>query len=175
MSDQERKKPGPKPKKALPHVSILERRLRNPFGEASVAVRLKEGEWATRWFNVSVRTGRIHQGQQLGWTFVTPAELIGRPEDYGFEALDDRLVRGDQANRDYLMKMPKADFEQIQMAKAEKNIREMGSSKKLKEQAAQAASKVFDTDEAGDRIFESNIELTDTRITTPVDESPVTE
>lgn len=150
--------------KDLPKVSVLERRLAHPFGMPSEAIRLKEGDWVVRWVNEGVRTGRVYQVQNLGWEFVTPEELKGQPQDVGCQALDGRLVRGDASSRDVLMKMPKRDFDQIQQSKAAINIKNLGSSKKQREDAANAATKQFGTDEAGEAIYRSQMEVTDERV-----------
>ena len=148
--------------KKLPKVSVIDRRLANPFGLPSEAVRLKEGQWATRWFAESVRTGRIHQGQQMGWECVTPDDLAGAASDIGAQVVDLRVVRGDTSNREVLMKMPQADFDRIAKAKALKNLADMGSSKKSSDKAANLAAKQFG-EEAAETIHRSNMEITDSR------------
>jgi len=157
-------------KQALPKVSVLERRLANPFGAPSMAVQMKDGQrWATRWVSESLRTGRVYQVQQLGWDFVTPEEIVGTPGDLGCQAIDNRLVRGDAANREVLVKMPQADFDLIAKAKAEKNLAGLGSGKKLREDAANQATREFGTDEAGEAIYRSHLEVTDSRVSMDLD------
>ena len=152
----------PRAKKELPKVSVIDRRLANPFGLPSEAVRLKEGQWATRWFAESVRTGRVHQGQQMGWECVTPDDLAGAASDIGAQVVDLRVVRGDASSREVLMKMPQADFDRIAKAKALKNLADMGSSKKSSDKAANLAAKQFG-EEAAETIHRSNMEITDSR------------
>jgi hypothetical protein len=160
--------------KKLPKVSILDRRLANPFGLPSDPIHLKNGRWAVRWFAESVRSGRVYQGQQLGWTFVEPTDLTGDASDIGALVVDNRVVRGDAAHREVLMKMPQAEFAQIQRAKAEKNLADMGSSKKTSEKAANLAAKQFG-DEAGEAVYRSNMEITDSRAQYDLeDEAPAT-
>lgn len=149
-------------KKQLPKVSILDRRLAHPFGFPSEAITLKEGRWAIRWFSESVRTGRIYQAQQMGWECVAPEELKGSPSDISAIAVDGRVVRGENANREVLMKMPQADYDQIVEAKASKNLADLGSSAKTREKAANAAASKFG-DRAGDTVYRSNMEVTDHR------------
>ena len=150
--------------KKLPKVSIIERRLKHPFGSPSEAIKLKEGDWATRWVSETLRTGRVYQVQNLGWDFVTPEEVVGQPTDLGCQAIDNRLVRGDASNREVLMKMPKADFDAIQRAKADANLRGLHSGKKLKEDAANRATQHFGTDEAGEAIYNSDLDVRDSRV-----------
>lgn len=158
----------PRTKKALPKVSIVDRRLQNPFGLPSEAITLKEGEWAVRWFAESVRTGRVHQGTQMGWDFVTPDDLKGTASDIGAQEADGRIVRGDNSNREVLLKMPATDFAQIQRAKAEKNLADMGSSSKSSAKVANMAAKQFG-DEAGDVLSKSNMEIQDSRVSYALD------
>lgn len=164
-----------KPPVDLPKVSVLERRLQHPFGAPSEAIQLKEGRWALRWFSEAVRSGRIHQAQQLGWDFVQPEELRGQASDIGGQIVDGRVVRGDAHNREVLMKMPEADFHAIQDAKALKNIASLGSGKKTREDAANATAKQFG-DQAADTVYRSNIEVTDERRSYDLeDEAPATQ
>jgi len=147
-------------KKALPKVSVLERRLKHPFGAPSVPITLKDGKlWAIHIANDRVRTGRVHQMAQMGWTFVQADEVDGRPEDFGFRELGHRLVRGEHGE-EVLMKMPQEDFDQIQNAKADLNIKNLGQ-KKTREAVAQATATEYG-DEAGETVFK-NIEVTDGR------------
>lgn len=152
-----------KQKKELPKISVLERRIAHPFGMPSEAITLKEGDWVVRWVNEGVRTGRVYQVQNMGWDFVSPEELKGQPQDVGCQALDGRLVRGDAASRDVLMKMPKADFHEIQQAKSRANLKGLGSGAKNREDAANRAAKAFG-DEAADAIYRSGMEVTDERV-----------
>lgn len=156
--------------KKLPNVSIIDRRLANPFGLPSEAVTLKEGKWAVRWFSESVRTGRVHQGTQMGWDYVTPDDLTGQPGDIGAQAIDGRVVRGDNSNREVLLKMPAEDFAKLQHAKAAKNLKDMGSSSKSADKVANMAAKQFG-DEAGDVLSKSNMEIHDSRVSYALDDA----
>lgn len=158
--------------KKLPKVTVLERRLKNPFGSPSEGVKFKEGEWMARWFSETLRTGRIHQAVTLGWDFVVPEDLATPAADLGFQAIDSRVVRGDAANREVLMKMPKVEFEQIQKAKADTNLRNLNSGKKLKEEAANRATAHFGTDEAGETIYKSDLDVRDSRVSYELDDTP---
>lgn len=156
--------------KVLPKVSVLERRLLNPFGSPSIKIDLKDGgQWATRWVSETLRTGRVYQVQGLGWDFVTPDDIVGDPADFGCQVLDQRLVRGDASQREVLMKMPQADFDAITRAKRDKNLSGLGSTKKIKEEAANAAAKEFGTDEAADTIYRSNLSVNDSRVNMDLD------
>lgn len=146
--------------KPLPKVSILDRRLAHPFGAPSVPITLKtKGQWAMRVVYAKLRSGRLHQMEQAGWVFVTPKEIDGRPEDLGFRAVDDRLVKGEHGD-EVLMKMPQKDFDAIQMRKAEINLKNLGSSQ-TRDSVAQATAVKFGP-EAGDTVH-ANLEISDGR------------
>lgn len=152
----ERKKPGPKPK--LPTISVLERRLRAPYGAPSVPTLLRTpGQWAVRIVNTGVRQGRVHDmTANKGWTFVEAEELLGRPDELGFRVQDGRLVRGERGE-EVLMKMPQADFEAISEAKTRVNLHTMGK----KDDVAQQVARVHGS-EAGDAVYQ-RIDVRDTR------------
>lgn len=149
MSDAviERKKPGPKPK--LPKVTVLDRRLANPFGTPGVEITLTTpGLWQIRIINSEVRRGRMHDiTHNKGWVFVDPTELDGAPEEYGFKVVEHRLVRGDRGE-EVLMKMPQADYDRVLEAKTALNLKALGKSALRDTVGAKAAEA---GDEAADR------------------------
>lgn len=147
----------------LPKIDVLERRLLHPFGAPSVPITLKDGDkWAIRWVSDAVRNGRVYQVQQMGWTFIEPEEIAGRPADFGCKVMDNRLVRGEHGE-EVLMKMPQDMYDKIQWAKAKHNIENLGG-QKAKTQAAEALAKQFGS-EAADTVYESNMQVTDSRVT----------
>lgn len=150
--------------KTLPKVSVVERRLANPFGAPSVEITLKTaGRWAIRIVNSAIRSGRYYDVvHNKGWVPVEPGELDGRPEEYGLKELDGRLVRGDRGE-EVLMKMPEADYEAIQRAKAEHNLKGLGKKQVLESAASMAASQGMG-DQAAETIYRSNMEITDSRV-----------
>lgn len=137
--------------KKVPAVSVLDRRLLHPFGSPSVAITLKEGDYEVRIVDSQSRPGRLHDVRHnKGWEFVTPEELDGTPDEYGFRAMDNRVVRGDNG-REVLMKMDRAVYQQILAAKTalnEKGVRP----KALREAAAQEVAVQYGS-EAGDHVF----------------------
>ncbi len=148
-----------KEKKALPKVSVLDRRLANPLGAPSQPITLKTpGLWAVRIVSSTVRTGRLHDmTHNKGWLYVEPDELDGTPDELGFRAKDGRLVRGEHGE-EVLMKIPQADYEAIQEAKARINLRNLGK----KDSVAQATAQKFGS-EAGDTVYGASLEVTDSR------------
>ena len=148
------KKSEPQPEPKLPKVSILDRRLKNPFGAGTVPITLKSGgPWEIRWVYAKLRPGRLYEmTNQKGWVFVEPSELDGNPDEYGLVVKDNRLVRGDHGE-EVLMKMPKDIFEQIQQAKTEYNEKQLGK-KQMRDAVAQAAAKEHG-DQAGDVTYDA--------------------
>lgn len=154
-------------KKELPVVSVIDRRLRNPFGAPSVPITMRDGgQWETRWISADLRSGRVHQAVTMGWEYVLPTDIDGTVEELGFQVKDNRIVQG-QHGAEVLMKMPKEDFRRIQKAKADKNLGEMGG-KKIKEDVAQRASKQFG-DEAAESIYRSDMSVEDSRVSVELD------
>lgn len=168
---KERKKPGPKPKiDALPKVSVLERRLKNPFGVSSAPITLNTpGQWAIRIINSGLRRGRMHDvTHNKGWVFVEPHELDGTPEENGFKAVDNRLVRGEHGE-EVLMKMPQAEFDAIVDAKTRLNIKGLGT-KAIRESVAQQTAQEYGS-EAGDQVYSAfrSVEISESRSPMPLD------
>lgn len=149
-------------KKQLPKVSVLDRRLANPFGAPSVPITLKTpGDWTVRIVHSNVRAGRLHDmTTNKGWVYVEPSELDGSPMDLGFRVVDNRIVRGEHGE-EVLMKISQADFDAIQDAKANMNLKALGS-KQTVERAAQATATEYGS-EAGDKVF-ANISVQDSRV-----------
>jgi hypothetical protein len=141
-------------KKALPKVSILDRRLKNPFGSGTVPITLKtEGQWEVRWVYAKLRPGHLYDmTNRKGWVFVEPAELDGNADEYGLTVKDNRLVRGDHGE-EVLMKMPSADFAKIVKAKTDYNLQQLGK-KQMRDAVAQATAKEHG-DQAGDTVFDA--------------------
>lgn len=160
-------------KKALPKVSILDRRKLHPFGAPSVSVTLKTpGLWAIRIINSKSRTGRLHDViHNKGWVYVTPEELDGTPDELGFEAKDGRLVRGEHGE-EVLVKMPQSDYDQIQQAKASLNLKNLGG-KQTRDAVAQETA-LAHGDQAGDAVARQfqHIEVNDGRERVELDPEP---
>ena len=140
---------------APPRVSILERRLQNPFGEPSVNIRFKRKDITARWFNDAARGsgGQIHRGHELGWEDVTP-DMIADMDSLGFHKVSpaNQITRGPRGE-EVLMWMPTAQWHQIQMAKTRKNYELMKDFDREKQQLVNAAAERFGG-EAGDYLNE---------------------
>ena len=157
------------PKKAaLPSISVLERRLQNPFGDGSPAVRLKQPGWTLHVVNAGLRTGRYHDvTRNKGWVPVEIGEIDGDPLDFGFDVKDGRIVRGERG-QEVLVKMPTRDAQAIAMSKDAHNKRQIGG-KAVKQAAVDKAAKEFG-DQAAD-LIDSTIEFTASRSPVPLEGS----
>lgn len=129
--------PAPAPK---PRVSVLERRLKNPFGEPSSPIDLKDRAMTCRVFNKGVNPQQMYRAKNLGWEYVTPDMIADVDQAGGFTVSTDgtRMVRG-LREEEVLMYMPKTEREQIEIAKSKKNMRDMQMGRQ-KEAIVQAAA-----------------------------------
>lgn len=135
-----------------PRVSVLERRLQNPFGEPAKEVKLKGSNIMPRWFNDDAQTGQVYRARQLGWQPVS-MDMIADKDSLGFHQLNaaNQITRGPRG-QEVLMWMPKTDYEQIQMAKTRVNL------DKMRDTNAQAREMI---DAAGVRLGEEAAEFLD--------------
>lgn len=123
----------------VPRISILERRIQNPFGEPSQSVRFKDNRLTARWFNDAARSGQIFRAKELGWNDVTQ-DMIQDMNSLGNHELNPagQIVRGERG-QEVLMWMPTKDFKEIQMAKDRKNRQLMGDPVAQKNEIVAAA------------------------------------
>ena len=144
------------PAKKKPRVSVLERRLQNPFGEPSSPIELTDQSLQCRVFNRAVGAQQLYKAKRNGWEYVEPSQLVDPEQAGGFRVSTDgqRLVRGER-EEEVLMYMPKADRDQIELAKARKNVRDMQMGRQ-KDAIVQAAAQRFGG-EAGDFLQKTNI------------------
>lgn len=128
-----------------PRVSVLERRLQNPFGEPSQTIRFKGSDRSImgRWFNEATKPGQIHRAKELGWVPVS-ADMIQDLDSLGFHTINaaQQISRGPRGE-EVLMWMPRDDYERIQFAKARKNLEDMHDFDKEKHKMLNAAAAKF--------------------------------
>lgn len=149
--------------KRIPSVTV-QNRIAHPFGAPSLDIPLKSRGLVVRVVDAQLRAGRVHEMVQKGWTFVTPADLAGAPEDFGFTVEADRIVRGERG-REVLMKMARDDYDAIQAAKAADTTRRLGGKRGKAALLDEVAAKVGDRgDEAAD-FLSNRLTITDTRET----------
>lgn len=142
-----------------PRISVIDKRLQNPFGEASVDIQLTEPGWTVREFSTRLRPGNIHRAKGLGWVGVRPVELQDADQVGEFEtSADGYVVRGEKGDL-HLMKMPTLKYQTIQRRKAELNTAR-GGGKTVKTELAEAAEAHYGRG-AGDRVSEFVGEIID--------------
>lgn len=149
-------------------ITVLERRLQNPFGDGSPAIELKEPGFTLRVVNGSVRPGRYHDvTRNKGWEPVLPGEILGDVKDFGFDEKDGRIVRGERG-QEVLVKMPTAWFEQIAKKKDELNRGQLKGSR-VKRDTVDAVAKSYG-DQAAEFV-EDTITMKATRSPVPLDDA----
>lgn len=139
-----------------PRISVLERRLQNPFGEPSAPITFKEPNRFPRWFNAAIITDKIWRAKNKGWSFVYPKDVEDLDQIGGYEIAPagGYITRGERG-REVLMWMPKDAFEQIQMAKTRHTLRD------LRDPTRQRAELL---EEAGKKLGSQTAELMEKRI-----------
>lgn len=151
---------------ALPSISVLERRLQNPFGEGSIPIKMKQPGWTLHIINASLRSGRYHDVvRNKGWVPVEANEIDGDPADFGFDVKEGRVVRGERGS-EVLVKMPTKDYQRIALAKDDVNRRGLGG-QAVKKAATEKAAREFG-DQAADMV-DQNISFNATRGPVPLD------
>jgi hypothetical protein len=130
-------------KQEPPRVSVIERRLQNPFGEPSNPIQFKEPGKIARWFNAAIMADKIWRAKNKGWSVVYPADLVDLDQVGGFTPAPDGgyITRGDRG-QEVLMWMWQADFDAIALAKARANTRNMGNPTKNRNEALEAFGRV---------------------------------
>lgn len=125
---------------------IIAKRLAGaPFGIKADQIPLREpGKWALRVANTQAHDSRHYDmTHRLGYRPVTKDDLPEgiTPESVGFRLAEDgatlvRGIRGDEV----LYKMPAESYQQIQLAKAAKNVEGMRSEKAAKNAVVEATA-----------------------------------
>lgn len=148
--------PEPAPATPQARISVINRRLQNPFGTPSREIPLK-GEkatgWVTRTFAVDPEHPNRHYDavHRLGWIPLTRPDLAVSPESIGFTvAPDGRITRGPNG-AEVLMAMPKADYDAVQQAKSDANLRKLKPDH-TRQEVAQATAQEHGS-QAGDTIY----------------------
>ena len=138
-----------------PRISVIDRRLKNPFGMPSREIPLK-GEkrtWVCRTFYASPENPNRHYNavNELGWVPLKKTDLAVEIEAVGYvENPSGYLVRG-EGGKEMLMAMPKEDFDRVQKAKSDANTARLKKSS-VREGVAQAAGKEHG-DQAGASVY----------------------
>ena len=137
-----------------PRLSVIDRRLTNPFGSPSRDIPL-QGEkrnWVVRTFCADAEHPNRHYDavHRLGWVPLTKDDLAVSVESLGFvTSADGRIVRG-PGGQEVLMAMPSESYAKIQTAKSQANTKSLKAGA-VKESVSQAAAQEHGS-EAGDHI-----------------------
>lgn len=123
-----------------PRISVLERRLQNPFGEPSAPVDLKDPSLVCRWFNGAIIADKIWRAKNKGWTPVRPDDVVDLDQIGGYTKSVEGFVTRGERGQEVLMAMPKDERDQIQMAKTRVNLANMGNPNRQKDEIANAAA-----------------------------------
>ena len=143
------------PATEAPRISVIDRRLKNPFGTPSREIPL-QGEkrgWVVRTFCADAEHPNRHYDavHRLGWTPLGRQDLQETPESLGFTvSADGRIVRGPNG-QEVLMAMPKESFDAVQLAKSAANTRALKGSN-VRSEVAQATATAHG-DEAGEHTY----------------------
>jgi hypothetical protein len=134
-----------------PRVSVLERRLQNPFGQPSRQILLKDPSLIPRWFNSAVIADKIWIAKEQGWTPVKADDLAEADQIAQFKiGVNGYVCRGER-EQEVLMCMPKDDYWKIQRAKSNVNIERMKRPGATKAEVADAAGRKLG-DQAGSAL-----------------------
>lgn len=140
----------------------LARRLQsgNPYASGSKDIPLKEPHrWQTRIASTETDPRRFHRLKHNGWIPLAEDDLGCPVEESGFVKAPDGSLRSPDG-KEMVFKMDKAHFRVLEQMKTERNMQGIGSSKKMKEQMADAAGSQLG-DEAGSYINSLSGEVID--------------
>ena len=136
-------------------IKVLERRLRDPLGQVSAPIDLKDPSLVCRWFNGAIAADKVWRAKQGGWEPVR-AEMLADPDQVGgfVKSPEGYVTRGDRG-QEVLMAMPKRYRDQIEVAKAKANARNMGDPVATKNEVVNAA---------GDRLGDQAADFINRRV-----------
>lgn len=142
------------PDTEAPRISVIDRRLKNPFGTPSRDIPLtgeKRG-WVVRTFCADAEHPNRHYDavHRLGWVPLVKEDLAVSVESLGYVvAADGRIVRG-PGGQEVLMGMRAEDFAAVQKAKSLANTKSLKGTS-VKEEVAQATANTHGS-QAGDTV-----------------------
>lgn len=123
-----------------PRVTVLERRLQNPFGEPSAPVEYKDPRRVGRWFNSSIVADKIWRAKHNGWTPTRPEDVVDLDQIGGYVVSPDNVITRGERGQEVLMWMYAEDRDQIEWAKAKRNMADMRDFDKEKQKLVEAAA-----------------------------------
>ena len=126
-----------------PRISVLERRLNNPFGEPATPIDLKDRGRRCRWFNRVIIADKIWRAKNNGWHVTFPDDLADTDQIGGYTVSPSGHVTRGERGQEVLMWMYRDDVNAIQWAKTRKNMETMQDFDKQKAQMIDAVAKQY--------------------------------
>jgi hypothetical protein len=138
-----------------PRISVIDRRLKAPFGTPSREIPLKgeKKHWVVHTFYASPERPDRHYDavHNLGWTPLKKSDLAVSEQSVGFTVnAEGYLVRG-EGGKEMLMAMPAEEYAKIAQAKSDANLKRLRGAE-VRSEVAQATAKEHG-DEAGDHTY----------------------
>ena len=148
-----------------PRISVLERRLQNPFGDKSVQIALKDKTLTPRWFNAAIISDKIWRAKNNGGEHVRVEDVMEVSQIGGYNKSPEGYGTRGERGQEYLMCMPTDSVNQIQQAKVNHNLAQMGNPNKTKAAVIGAASEQLGDQAASylDKHIRPVGDVTDTR------------
>lgn len=144
----------PSPDRRKKQVEVVQRRLKGGtlFSAPSRAIPLKDPTMRVRWFNRGISDDRFFVAeQQKGWLKVHVSDVASLDAISGYEQTPEGYITRGPRGQEMLYMIPIADYNAIQMAKAEANTRRLGSRKSRNAAAAEAVAAAYGP-QAGDYV-----------------------
>lgn len=150
-----------------PAISVRQRRIsggaRNTARARMIQLKGQPVPMTVRTFNSEI-SGRIPEASDLGWIPVTPDEIKGGLPQGDLQEKDGMVVCG--GGREFVFKMPEADYRQILLARELKEDRRMKSASKMRQQTAEFAAQ-HGQNSTADRVMGSGLEIQEFDGSTP--------
>jgi hypothetical protein len=120
-------------------IKVLERRAKNPLGEPSAPIDLKDASMVCRWVNGAIAADKVWRAKNKGWEPVRPDEVVDLDQVGGYtKSPEGFITRGDRG-QEVLMSMPREWRDKIQWAKTAANQKNMGDPQATKAEVVAAA------------------------------------
>jgi hypothetical protein len=130
-----------------PRITVTDRRLadrlRNPFGEPTAPVDLKDQTRECRWFNAAIATDKIWRAKNKGWDPVRPTDVSDLDQIGGYVVSPDGFVTRGDRGAEVLMSIPSDWRSQIEIAKSKANNRNLGNPIAQKNEVVEAAGRTL--------------------------------
>lgn len=145
------------PELKIDRVSVINRRLANPFGAPSRDIPLK-GEkrgWVVRTFVADKEHANRHYDavHVYGYVPLTEADLSVKPESIGYTVSPSGYIVRGTHGEELLCAIPRKEYEAIQKAKSDRNLKGLQLGR-LKQDVAEHVGKELGQ-EAGERVADN--------------------